>query len=98
MKTSHRLKGLKGINEMQDKVVDEILEAYYHFRGDDENETINSTLAIIEEYKDMTSVYCAHCIKPYFCENCMPMKKRKAFELVEDTLRDQKENLPDIYK
>lgn len=98
MKTSHRLNELKGYDELQDKVIDEVLDAYYHFRNGDEIETIDSTLAIIDEYKDITSVYCAHCTKPHFCENCMPMKKHKAYESAEKVLQDQKENLPDIYK
>jgi len=55
-------------------------------------------LAIINEYKDMTSVFCANCTKPHFCEDCMPMKKRNMFEKVEEILVDQKENLPEIYR
>ncbi len=98
MKTSHRIKEFKGINELQDKVVDAVLEAYYYFRRDDETETIDATLEIINEYKDMTSVFCANCTKPHFCEDCMPMKKRHIFEDIETLLIDQKENLPDIYR
>jgi len=98
MKTSQRIKEFKGINELQDKVVEEVLEAYNYFRRDDEIETIDATLAIINEYKDMTSVFCANCTKPHFCEDCMPMKKRNAFEAIELVLNDQKENLPDIYR
>lgn len=98
MRTSHRIKELRGINELQDKVVDTVLEAYSYFRTDDQVETINATLAIINEYKEMTSVFCAHCTKPNFCEDCMPMKKRNIFETIEEILVDQKENLPEIYK
>ncbi len=98
MKTSHRIKELKGINELQDKVVDSVLEAYYYFRRDDEIETIDATLAIINEYKDMTSVFCANCTKPHFCEDCIPMKKRNIFANIETILENQKENLPEIYR
>jgi len=98
MKTSQRIKDFKGVSELQDKVVEEVLEAYYYFRRDDEIETIDATLAIINEYKDMTSVFCANCNKPHFCEDCMPMKKRNAFEAIELVLINQKENLPDIYR
>jgi len=98
MKTSHRIKELRGINELQDKVVDSVLEAYDYFRREDEIETIDATLAIINEYKEMTSVFCAYCTKPNFCEDCMPMKKRNIFESIEEILVDQKENLPEMYK
>jgi hypothetical protein len=98
MKTSKRIKEFKGVDELQDKVVDEVLEAYYYFRRDDEVETINATLAIIDEYKGMTSVFCANCNKPNFCEDCMPMKKRNAFEAIEKVLVDQRDNLPEIYQ
>ncbi|MCK4551846.1 MAG: hypothetical protein KAU02_02935 [Tenericutes bacterium] len=98
MKTIHRIKELKGFDELQDTVVDSVLEAYYYFRRDDEIETIDATLAIINEYKDMTSVFCANCNKPNFCEDCMPMKKREYFEKVEELLINQKENLPEIYR
>ena len=98
MKTSHRIKELKGINELQDKVVESVLEAYNYFRRDDEIETIDATLAIINEYKEMTSVFCANCTKPHFCEDCMPMKKRNIFETIEGILIHQKENLPEIYR
>lgn len=98
MKTSKRIKEFKGVDELQDKVVDEVLEAYYYFRRDDEVETINATLAIIDEYKGMTSVFCANCNKPNFCEDCMPMKKRNAFEVIEKVLVDQRDNLPEIYQ
>lgn len=98
MKTSHRIKELRGIDELQDKVVEEVLDAYYFFRRHDEIETIDATLAIINEYLDMTSVFCAHCDKPHFCEDCFPMKKREVFEKISNILHDQKENLPDIYK
>ncbi len=97
MKTTERIKAFKGVNELQDKVVEEVLEAYYYFRRDDEIETIDATIAIINEYKDMTSVFCANCNKPNFCEDCMPMKKRNAFEEIEQVLINQKENLPEIY-
>ncbi|MBN2877799.1 MAG: hypothetical protein JXL85_09145 [Bacilli bacterium] len=97
MKTTERIKEFKGVNELQDKVVEEVLEAYYYFRREDEIETIDATLAIINEYKDMTSVFCANCTKPHFCEDCMPMKKRNAFEEIERVLIHQKENLPEIY-
>jgi hypothetical protein len=83
---------------LQDKVVESVLEAYYYFRREDEIETIDATLAIINEYKDMTSVFCANCTKPNFCEDCMPMKKRNLFEKIEVILFDQKENLPEIYR
>ncbi len=98
MKTSQRIKEFKGVSELQDKVVEEVLDAYYYLRRDDEIETIDATLAIIEEYKDMTSVFCANCTKPNFCEDCMPMQKRNAFEAIEQVLVNQKENLPDIYR
>lgn len=98
MKTSSRIKEFKGDNELQDKVVESVLEAYYYFRREDEIETIDATLAIIDEYKQMTSVFCANCTKPHFCEDCMPMKKRNMFEKIEEVLIDQKENLPDIYR
>ncbi|MBI9008895.1 MAG: hypothetical protein JEZ05_02600 [Tenericutes bacterium] len=98
MKTAQRIKDLKGTDELQDKVVESVLEAYYYFRREDEIETIDATLAIINEYKEMTSVFCANCTKPHFCEDCMPMKKRNMFEKVEEVLFDQKENLPEIYR
>jgi hypothetical protein len=98
MKTSHRIKALRGVNELQDKVVEEVLEAYYFLRRQDEVATINATIAIINEYKDMTSVYCANCDRPNFCDDCFPMKKREIFESIEVLLKDQLENLPDIYK
>lgn len=98
MKTSHRIKELRGIDEIQDKVVEEVLEAYYFLRRRDEIETINATLAIINEYKDMTSVFCAHCDKPHYCENCFPMKKHEIFEKIESILVDQRDHLPDIYQ
>lgn len=98
MKTSHRIKELRGVDELQDKVVEDVLEAYYFLRRHDEIETINATLAIINEYKDMTSVFCAHCDKPHFCEFCYPMKKMKVFDRIENILIDQRENLPEIYK
>ena len=97
MKTSHRIKELRGIDEVQDKVVEEVLEAYYFLRRLDEIQTIDATLAIVNEYKDMTSVFCAHCDKEHFCEDCLPMKKREAFEKIEGILKDQREHLPDIY-
>lgn len=98
MKTSHRIKELRGVNELQDKVVEEVLEAYYFLRRQDEVETIKATLAIINEYKDMTSVYCANCQKDHYCDDCFPMKKREIFESIEEILNDQLVNLPDIYK
>jgi len=98
MKTSHRIKELRGVDELQDKVVEEVLEAYYFFRRPDEIQTIDATLAIINEYKDMTSIFCAHCDKPNYCEDCFPMKKRQIFEKIEEVLMDQKEHLPEIYK
>ncbi len=98
MKTSQRIRELKGIDELQDKVVESVLEAYYYFRREDEIETIDATLAIINEYKEMTSVFCANCTKPHFCEDCMPMKKRNMFGKAEEILFDQKENLPEIYR
>ena len=98
MKTSHRIKKLRGVNELQDKVVEEVLEAYYFLRRKDEVETIKATLAIINEYKDMTSVYCANCQKDHYCDDCFPMKKREIFESIEEILNDQLVNLPDIYK
>jgi hypothetical protein len=98
MKTSHRIKALRGVNELQDKVVEEVLEAYYFLRRQDEVNTINATLAIINEYKDMTSVFCANCDRPNFCDDCFPMKKREIFATVESLLKDQLDNLPDIYK
>lgn len=98
MKTSHRIKELRGIDELQDKVVEEVLEAYYFLRRHNEIETIDATLAIINEYKDMTSVFCAHCNKPHFCEDCFPMKKREIFEQIENILVNQRNNLPEIYK
>lgn len=98
MKTSTRIKEFKGESELQDKVVDSVLEAYYYFRRDDEIETIDATIAIINEYKGMTSVFCANCNKPNFCEDCMPMKKRNIFEKIEEMLVNQKENLPEMYQ
>ncbi len=98
MKTSHRIKALRGMNELQDKVVEEVLEAYYFLRRQDEIETIKATLAIIGEYKDMTSVFCANCQKDHFCDDCFPMKKREIFENVEELLKDQMTNLPNEYK
>ncbi len=98
MKTSTLIKEFKGESELQDKVVDSVLEAYYYFRRDDEIETIDATIAIINEYKDMTSVYCAYCDKPNFCDDCMPMKKRNMFEKIEEMLVHQKENLPEMYQ
>ncbi|MFA5006268.1 MAG: hypothetical protein WC509_02205 [Candidatus Izemoplasmatales bacterium] len=98
MKTSHRIKALRGVNELQDKVVEEVLEAYYFLRRQDEIATIDATLAIVNEYKDMTSVYCANCDRPNFCDDCFPMKKREIFDAIEGILKDQRENLPDIYK
>lgn len=97
MKTSHRIKALRGVDVLQDKVVEEVLEAYYFLRTTDEIATINATLAIISEYKDMTSIFCAHCKQNNFCDNCFPMKKREVFTKIEDILKDQLENLPDIY-
>lgn len=97
MKTSQRIKAFSGYNELQNNVVESVLEAYYYFRQEDEVETINSTLAIINEYKEMTVVFCANCIKPNFCEDCMPMKKRKMFEEIESELIDQRDHLPEIY-
>ncbi|MBU1145252.1 MAG: hypothetical protein KJ971_05285 [Firmicutes bacterium] len=98
MKTSHRIKELRGVNDLQDKVTEEVLEAYYFLRRTDEIETINATLAIINEYKDMTSIFCANCAKDNFCDDCFPMKKREIFEKIENLLINQKENLPDDYK
>ncbi len=98
MKTSQRIKAFKGESELHDTVVEAVLEAYYYFRRDDEIETIDATLAIINEYKDMTSVFCANCNKPNFCDDCMPMKKRNIFEDIEKVLIDQKENLPEMYR
>lgn len=98
MKTSHRIKEFRGVDELQDKVTEEILEAYYFFRRPDEIETINATLAIINEYKDMTSVFCANCDKANFCEDCFPMKKREIFEKIEEVLKDQLVNLPEMYR
>jgi len=89
MKTSHRIKELRGIDPLQDKVVEEVLEAYYFFRRPDETETINATLQIIGEYKDMTSVYCANCTKTNYCDDCFPMKKREIFVKIENMLLDQ---------
>ncbi len=88
MKTSHRIKELRGVDELQDKVVEEVLEAYYFLRREDETETIKATLAIINEYKDMTSVYCSHCVNNY-CDDCFPMKKREVFVKIENLLLDQ---------
>lgn len=98
MKTSHRIKELRGIDELQDKVVEEVLEAYYFLRRPDEIQTIDATLSIINEYKDMTSIFCANCTRANFCEDCFPMKKREIFEKIENLLLDQKKHLPDIYK
>lgn len=98
MKTSHRIKALRGVNELQDKVVEEVLEAYYFLRRQDENATIDATLAIVNEYKDMTSIYCSNCDRPNFCDDCFPMKKREIFDAIERILTDQRQNLPDIYK
>ena len=98
VKTSHRIKALRGVNELQDKVVEEVLEAYYFLRRQDEIATIDATMAIVNEYKDMTSVYCANCDRPNFCDDCFPMKKRDIFEAIEAILKDQRENLPDLYK
>lgn len=98
MKTSHRIKELRGIDDLQDKVVEEVLEAYYFFRRPDEVETIRATLEIINEYKDMTSVFCANCAKNNFCDDCFPMKKREIFEKIETVLLDQIENLPEMYR
>lgn len=89
MKTSHRIKELRGIDPLQDKVVEEVLEAYYFLRRPDETETINATLQIISEYKDMTSVYCANCTKTNYCDDCFPMKKREIFVKIENMLLDQ---------
>ncbi len=97
MKTSHRIKALRGVDVLQDKVVEEVLEAYYFLRTTDEIATINATLAIINEYKDMTSTFCAHCRQTNFCDDCFPMKKREIFGKIEDILKDQLDNLPDIY-
>lgn len=97
MKTSHRIKELRGIDVLQDKVVEEVLEAYYFLRGQDEVKNINATLAIINEYKDMTSVFCANCPQHNFCDGCFPMKKREIFGKIEDILKDQLINMPDIY-
>lgn len=98
MKTSNRIRLFQGESELQDKVVDSVLEAYYYLRRDDEVETIDATIAIINEYKAMTSVFCANCTKPNFCEDCMPMKKRNIYEKIEEMLVDQKENLPEMYR
>jgi len=97
MKTSHRIKELRGIDVLQDKVVEEVLEAYYFLRRQDEVATINATLAIINEYKDMTSIYCANCAKDHYCDDCFPMKKREIFVKIEDVLKDQLANMPDEY-
>jgi len=97
MKTTHRIKALRGVDVLQDKVVEEVLEAYYFLRTTDEIANINATLAIINEYKDMTSIFCAHCKQNNFCDDCFPMKKREIFGKIEDLLKDQLENLPDIY-
>jgi hypothetical protein len=97
MKTSHRIKELRGVDALQDKVVEEVLEAYYFLRTPDEVATIKATLAIINEYKEMTSVFCQNCKEDHFCDDCFPMKKREIFIKIEDILKDQMENLPDIY-
>jgi hypothetical protein len=97
MKTSHRIKALRGVNTLRDKVIEEVLEAYYFLRRQDETETIKATLAIINEYKDMTSVFCANCPKDNFCDNCFPMQKREIFEELEHLLVDQMEHLPEEY-
>lgn len=44
MKTSHRIKALRGVDVLQDKVTEEVLEAYYFFRTNDEVATINANL------------------------------------------------------
>ena len=98
MKTSHRIKALRGVDELKDKVIEEVLEAYYFLRRPDEIQTISATLAVIGEYKDMTSVFCANCAKDHFCDNCFPMKKRDHFVEIEELLLDQMHNLPQIYK
>jgi len=98
MKTSHRIKEMRGADELQDKVIEEVLEAYYFFRRPDEVETIKATLAIINEYKDMTSVFCANCTKSHYCDDCFPMKKREVFDKIETLLNNQLENLPELYK
>lgn len=98
MKTSHRIKALRGVNVLRDKVIEEVLEAYYFLRRQDETETIKATLAIINEYKDMTSVFCANCPKDNFCDNCFPMQKREIFEELEHLLVDQMEHLPEEYR
>jgi hypothetical protein len=97
MKTTHRIKSLRGIDVLQDKVVEEVLEAYYFLRTEDEVRNINATLAIINEYKDMTSVFCANCAQHDYCDDCFPMKKREIFVKIEDLLKDQLTNLPEIY-
>jgi hypothetical protein len=97
MKTSHRIKELRGIDVLQDKVVEEVLEAYYFLRREDEVQNINATLEIINEYKDMTSIFCANCPQHGYCDDCFPMKKREIFVKIEDILKDQLANLPDIY-
>jgi hypothetical protein len=73
------------------------LEAYYFLRRQDEVATINATLAIINEYKEMTSVYCANCAKDHYCDDCFPMKKREIFVKIEDVLKSQLANMPDEY-
>ncbi|HRY78654.1 MAG TPA: hypothetical protein P5154_07820, partial [Candidatus Izemoplasmatales bacterium] len=75
----------------------EVLEAYYFFRTNDEVATINATLAIVNEYKDMTSVFCANCQQNHYCDDCFPMKKREIFGKIEEILKDQLANLPEIY-
>ena len=97
MKTSHRIKALRGVDVLQDKVTEEVLEAYYFFRTNDEVATINATLAIVNEYKDMTSVFCANCQQNHYCDDCFPMKKREIFIKIEEILKDQLANLPEIY-
>jgi len=97
MKTSHRIKALRGVNDLRDKVIEEVLEAYYFLRRQDEIETIKASLAIINEYKDMTSVYCANCPQDNFCDDCFPMRKREIFEEIETILIDQMTNLPEEY-
>ncbi|MFA5380838.1 MAG: hypothetical protein WC088_04510 [Candidatus Izemoplasmatales bacterium] len=97
MKTSHRIKELRGVDALQDKVVEETLEAYYFLRRQDEVATINATLAVIGEYKDMTSVFCVNCAQHHYCDDCFPMKKREIFVKIEELLKDQLANLPEMY-
>ena len=90
MNTIHNLRSLLRENEIQDRVVNEILDAYEFFGADENEEAIESTLKVVNEYKNITKIYCARCTDDTLCEGCMPIKRQEALEKAEEILKAKK--------